>query len=144
MTEGILALVGAIVGAVIGILGTYIGAIKIQRKNWFQVAGKELRQAFLPELIALDPSSQKAIDPFEILRSAFKKHQGTVNEFEFFLPIEKRKDFREAWRAYYQSENGPNHPFLEQYSCHLGDVKKAQETRTLAMERIGRILEFTE
>ncbi len=63
--------------------------------------------------------------------------------FRLHLPKGKRHAFDSAWKEYchYDLEGGPNYPFLEQYAENTWD---GQPTKDLALQRINKLLEFSE
>lgn len=100
MTEAEATLVGALVGGTIGVVGTYFGALRIERIKIRYVVNNKLREAFAVELATL----QRADDKFNhiaLLESSFIKHQIAANEFTDFLTRSELCAFNKAWHKYY-------------------------------------------
>ena len=137
MTEIEAILWGAVIGGTIGIVGTYIGAIKLARINNKSLAGMRLREAFAPELAKLQHPERSGVAEFaEILERAFEKHQMAVNEFRFFLTGDELTSFNKAWREYYSypHEDKPN------FSKHM---MLSDEDIQNTIKEIEAILNFT-
>ena len=138
LTAGI---AGAIIGGVIGIIGTYIGAVRIANRQHLVEAGRRLRDAFQEELAILQASED--IEVCDLLKSAFKKHLIAVSEFKYILPKSKSIIFSQAWEQYHCHPELTHIQFLEQYST-IGSREQKNSNRKLAIERIKHILSFTE
>ena len=127
-------IISAIVGGIIGIIGTYMGSVRLSRINNKHLAGLRLREAFSIELSALQFSESKTEhEIITILESSFNKHYMAINEFRFFLNRCSLLSFNKAWDEYYKNPIGGNPPDFSQY---MGDIN-------LALTRINKILEFT-
>ena len=141
MTNTEATLLAAIIGGVIGIVGTYVGAILIANRDRRIDAGRRLREAFQDELATLKAPGE--IDALTLLESAFKKHLIAISEFNYRLPKCKRSAFDQAWQHYYCYPQQPFYPFLEQYTTTTGSMEQKKKNRNLAIERIEHILSFT-
>lgn len=134
MSLAIFTLAGAIVGATIGIIGTYFVAVRLARNHAKTLAGLRLRDAFAPEVVKLqhfvgeEPSGEIPC----ILEVAFEKHHMAANQFAFFLTKDETKSFTEAWRKYCTTKDQNKNNF-EQYLVAPDE----------AIDRIYAILEFT-
>ncbi|MGA2467807.1 MAG: hypothetical protein ABSH06_26100 [Thermodesulfobacteriota bacterium] len=91
MTNTEATLMAAIIGGVIGIVGTYAGAILIANRDRRIDAGRKFREAFQDELASLEvlPIPGEA-DAFDILNGPFKKHLIAISEFSCILSRCKR------------------------------------------------------
>lgn len=139
LTAGI---AGAIIGGVIGVIGTYIGAVLIANRQHLIEAGRRLREAFQEELAILQASED--IEVCDLLENAFKKHLIAVSEFKYILPKSKSIIFSQAWEQYHCNPQLTHIHFLEQYSTIGGSREQKNNNRKLAIERIKHILSFTE
>jgi hypothetical protein len=128
------AAVGLITG-VIGIIGTYSGAIRLNRRNNKVLAGMRLREAFARELALLQYTEGNSIvDVQHILKTAFEKHHMAVNEFRFFLACDELEAFNKAWREY------DDYPDFSEYIVLPATAKKDIQK---AIDRIEAIRKFT-
>jgi hypothetical protein len=116
MTETEATLVGALVGGAIGVIGTYFGALRIERIKIRYVVNNKLREAFAIELATLQRADEK-FNHISLLDSSFLKHQIAVNEFTDFLDRFELFAFNKAWHKYYnypkQIKNPLDGPFFE-------------------------------
>lgn len=140
MTNAEATLLAAIVGGVIGIIGTYLGAIRIANRRFLIDAGTKFREAFQGELATLEVPGD--IDAFTILQSAFKRHLIAISEFNRRLPKCKRAGYIQAWKDYHCHPEAHIH-FLEQYDTVTGSTEQREKNRVLAIKRIKHILSFT-
>lgn len=134
--------VGAILGGIIGVVGTYLGAVKIANRRFLIDAGTKLREAFNDELAAL--KAPEEIDALSLLEGTFKKHLIAISEFNRRLPECKRLAFNQAWQDYHCYPQPPFIHFLKQYTTRTGSMEQKKKNRNLAIERIEHILSFTE
>lgn len=129
-----IALIGGgftILGALIGL----IGADKLANRNAKRDAGRRLREAFAPELAALDPKVEKKdIDIETLLQTAFPKHHIAVIEFRSYLRGEKLNRFERAWKEYY--EVGGSVRFFDYYM--------GEKPHECFQTRVNNILKFTD
>lgn len=152
--------VGAVVGGVI--VGTANHFLtKSRDKEYraikeFNEAGKNLRNAFTPELAALrSPASDNPPDPYNLLFGAFERHRIAVTEFRRFLKGRTQRDFDIAWQKYYSyndTEDGeePNSPevkgeisfeYLIKYGPGWENIPE-KVCRKRAVDNIENILKF--
>lgn len=124
-----------VVGALIGALTTYYLAVHLARRTARLDAGRRLREAFVPELAALNPVNDLSrVNVEQFLLSAFPKHHAAAIEYQFHLDEKKREGFLIAWRAYH--EVGGSVRFFDYY---MGDQPYA-----VFQQRIGAILAYTD
>ncbi len=142
MTEVQATLIGALLGGIIGVVGTYLGAIRIANRRFLIDAGTRLREAFNDELASLKAPGE--IDALTLLESAFKKHLIAFSEFNRRLPKCKRPALNQAWQDYHCHPRPPFIHFLEQYTTRTGSMEEKKKNRDLAIERIEHILSFTD
>jgi len=133
-------LLGALLGGIIGVVGTYLGAIRIANKQFLIDAGTKFRAAFHDELATL--KAQEKIDAINILESAFKKHLIAISEFVRRLPRCKRATFNQAWENYY-CHPATKIQHLVQYDTVTGSTDQRKKNRELAIKRIEHILSFS-
>ena len=144
MTNTEATLLAAIIGGVIGIVGTYAGAILIANRNRRIDAGRKLREAFQDELVSLEVLPIPGeVDAFDTLNGASKKHLIAISEFSCALSRCKRSAFNQAWQQYHCYPEPPFTHFLEQYDTRTGSIEQRKKNRELAIERIKHILSFT-
>lgn len=136
LVSGGLGLIGVFVGSAI----TYWGAIRLARRNARREAGRRLREAFYPELAALDPATglKNGAEVESILREAWPRHHAAVSEFMVHLPPRKRQAFEEAWRQYHEVGGGIRF-YDYQYASSASD-----NPRNKFRERVDAILRFAE
>ena len=141
MTEteslALLAVAGTLLGATIGVLGTYFVSVRLARNHAKTIAKLRLRDAFMPELTKLQTSDDVGVAEIpNMLGAAFPKHQTAINEFRFFLNGNNLDAFDKAWREYHYDPNEITPKFI-QYSDEV------DPDRQVVMERIQAILDFT-
>jgi hypothetical protein len=124
----------SLLGVVFGSVLTYWCAVKLARRNARRDAGRRLREAFLPELAALDPVTGSTTDVEHLLREAWPRHHAAVAELMFHLSPNKRAALETAWRQYYEVGRS-----IRFFDYHSGDSPYDK-----FKERVGAILEFTE
>lgn len=114
----------------------------------FNSAAIKLREAFLPERMALYPAQFALKIPLHtFLAEAYEKHRTAVFNFADFLSNKRKKSFMNAWYTYYCHEDQRNEkglPFFEQYSCRGLIIEKEHEMKNLVKLRIESILAFAE
>lgn len=132
---------GAIIGGVIGVIGTYIGSIRISQQQRFVDAGRRLREAFHDEMATL--RSDRHVNAATLLEDAFKKHLIAVTEFSYVLPESKRSYYYHTWNDYCSIPDHPGATFFEQYLSGHGNIQDSENNVKLAIERINNILSFT-
>ncbi len=114
MTEteslAILAVVGTLLGAAVGVIGTYFVSIRLARNHAKTIAGLRLRDAFSPELARLQTSNAFGVTEIpDMLKAGLSKHQAAVNEFRFFLKGRNLKSFNQTWDKYKEDEDFVSH-----------------------------------
>ena len=123
----------------IGALITYWLAWELAKKTARQEAGRRLREAFEPELAALDPiTGQKTNNIEGLLKDAWPRHRAAVSELMFHLPLRKRAGLATAWRDYYHL--GGSICFLD-YCQNLSD--QTGNPRDRFRQKVEAILSFT-
>lgn len=143
MTDAVIGLIGTIIGGAIGVIGTYIGAVKVAQKQILMDAGRKLREAFQPELTILEGAGRQ-VNTIAILEAAFQKHSIAVNDFMYTLIGCKCKPsaFNQAWEQYHCTDNG-NNKLIHSLDQYGGFPSERDDNRKLAIDRINRILSFT-
>jgi hypothetical protein len=132
------ALIGTIVGAVLGGLIAFHFGKRLADQGHARQAAAAFAKAFLDELTRLQ--AKEDVDTHNILSPAFGKHQAAVQEFMFHLSESRQAELEDLWRTYYcHRETGI--PFLEQYA-DCGSLDKRNTMRQQATERIETILRF--
>jgi hypothetical protein len=125
-----------IAGALVGSLVTYWLASRLATVNARRDAGRRLREAFAPELAALDPAtSSKELNVEGLLGAAWPKHRAAVFELAFHLPQHQREGLERAWREYYFDAGGKT----RFYDYYIGE-----NARDKFRERVNAILRFTQ
>lgn len=137
----ITGIVSTILGGVIGVVGTYIGAVRIANRQRLLDAGLRLREAFQDEITLLQIGGN--IDACHLLECAFKKHLIAVSEFKYILPKRKRVAFDQAWQQYHCFQGPPYIHFLEQYNTVGGRMEQREKNRQTVIQRLNHILSFT-
>ncbi len=134
MDSIILGFACTLLGAAIGIAGSYLAGMKLARYHAKALAGQRLRDAFAPEVIKLKHliGEEPSNDFPDFLEASFDKHFMAVHEFAFFLSKQEAPCFTKAWQKYCTS-NDKNKIDFDQY---LGTPEEA-------MYRIHDILQFT-
>lgn len=138
----------ALLGVVVGSATTYCGALRLAKRDARREAGRRLREAFYPELAALDPAtgSKNGAEVESLLREAWPRHRAAVSEFMIHLPAARRQSFEVAWRKYYERGSG-----IRFYDYHMTGSStddpassSSGNPRERFMERVDAILRFTE
>lgn len=111
MTDIQATLVGAIIGGIIGVVGTYVGAIYISKKQNRTLASSKFRDAFTTTLAQLDLTQKhKGIhDPPRIdehLVAALHIQAEAIESYRFFVPKNKQPEYQKAWDDYYKTAQG--------------------------------------
>jgi hypothetical protein len=92
-----------LVGTLLGAFITYWFALRLAKTNARREAGRRLRDAFQPELTALNPvTGRKDLHIESVLQYARPRHNAAVLELQFHLPPEERASLQAAWRKYYE------------------------------------------
>ena len=142
MVEIIGTLLGVVFGGLVGYLVSSAESRRLARSN----AALQLRDAFKPELLALNPAhSKNSSDVPALLQAAFDRHRTAVFDFSWYLPSEEQARFNQAWRSYYAHEDLVDQdsiPFFEQYSTRGLDLGQTHEKKKLARSRIEAILDY--
>lgn len=124
-----------ILGALIGSIVTYWLSLQLAKAHARLEAGRRLREAFASEIAMIDPvGGNKDANVDFILRKAFERHRASVIEFSYYLYSEKKKEFLEAWRQYYEIGG----------SVSFNDYMMGERPRELFIERVHAVLSFTE
>jgi hypothetical protein len=77
--------------------------MELAKKTARQQAGPKVREAFEPELAALDPiTGEKTINIDGLLRAAWPRHRAAVSELMFHLPLRQSSGLERAWKDYYE------------------------------------------
>lgn len=111
-TEGISALLGALVGGFI----TYCFSLSLAEKQFQQLrqiskldakyaAAARFREAFAEELVALECDDLAYSDITDFLRKAYSKHARAVVEFQALLGQEERRALQCDWNYFRFGEN---------------------------------------
>jgi len=126
-----------ILGAAIGIVGSYFVAIRLARNHAKTIAGLRLRDAFAPEFIKLQTSEAFGLTEIpDMLKAAFPKHKMAVDEFMFSLKGKQLDAFDKIWREYYCDPDEETPKFI-QYCDEL------DPDHQIAIKRIQAIRKFT-
>ena len=130
-----------------GLVGFLIGnrlAIGRDKRNDFNRAADIFRNTFNEPLLLLNPQSfidKQGEDTYSKLEKNIIKQEKIALEFSQFLSKRKRKAFVRAWKEFCYDDNNHNIKFLEKYASH-GSVIKNQKARTVAFDRINKLMEF--
>ena len=125
-----------IAGALVGSFVTYRLALQLASVSARRDAGRRLREAFAPELAALDPAaSSKEPNVEGLLGAAWPKHRAAVFELAFHLPQDQREGLERVWREYYFDAGG----MPRFYDYYIGE-----NPRQKFLERVNAILTFTQ
>lgn len=105
----IAGIAGAIVGGTIGVVGTYLGAIKIYKRQEHNKAIINFYTVFEPTLAFLYLAkkhripSDKGISPADVdkfLRDAILNHAAAIEKFRPHISESKGTAYQEAWEKY--------------------------------------------
>lgn len=132
------ALIGTVIGAILGGLIAYHFGKKLADRQDYRRAAASLAQSFQDELIRLE--SREDIDTHKILAPAFLKHQKAVQEFMFHLSEKRQLELIALWHEYYCLEK-TDIPLIGQYMDSGSSVQR-EKLRELATQRIRRIMAF--
>jgi len=147
---------GILSGFCLGLIGSSFGgwlshrfAESRRRREEFEKAAIDFRNAFLPEMIYLKHNARVANagsskNLCEFLRHGYvHQHLSAFETFRMYLPPGDREKFEKAWKEYcqYDAPGEPESPFFEMYH---EDTWDGRPTRELALERINRLLSFAE
>jgi hypothetical protein len=133
--------------AIIGFLAGHFFAIGRARRKEFNEAANVFREAFIPELSAIkSPSFDETVQPvapYEILRTALKKHRTAYEIFRLSLQRCSQRKFDRVWHNYYTYDDTGEDAYehLVKYSSSFtGNSKK--ECKELAIANIEKLLKF--
>ena len=101
----------------------------------FNRAADKFREAFMQEMMVLDPDNTKEVKTVDILEKAFLKHKFAYIEFKHFLRCCELTRFNLAWHKCYYHDQW-QHPFPDQYIDKNG--------RQRAFQRFNKLLSFAE
>jgi hypothetical protein len=167
MSTEYIAAIGAIATVLAGFGGAALGAyfayktgmklvqkthkndVELMRRQEFNKAATDFRMAFIPEIVYLKHNAkvkgtESTNNLCEFLRSGYiSRHLVAFEAFRRHLPPGKQKEFDETWEEYchYDIEGEPKSPFFEQY---YEDIWEGQPTKDLALQRINKLLSFSE
>lgn len=141
-------------GAVIGGIISYFAAVRINRRQHFNVAAAEFRSAFIETKRLLDKNrlynlSTQYDDPvFDILNAHILNHERAKIRFSAFIHKNDLLAFDEAWDTYYSKSHGCDDYPLTDYACDK--CSKTNKPRPdaikqksqMALNRIKRLLYF--
>jgi len=128
-------IVGAILVGIIGVVGTYLGAVKIAKKNKRIEAGFNLYDSFRHTLRSLERAEN--FDTQDILNRSFGEQMKAAEHFRFFLTGRTLKGFSEAWDEY--KEKNSKQKYADQ-----GVKAEREPHREAALAAIYKILKFTD
>jgi len=138
LTASELALIAGgftVLGALIGSMVTYSFALRLASVNARREAGRRLREAFSPELAALNPiTGSKSLDVENLLQSAWPRHHVAVSELSFQLCKAERASLERAWHEYYVVGG----------SIRFFDYYMGENPRKKFQERVHAILKHTQ
>ena len=150
------ALLGAVVGALIGIVGTYKYSRRLLTAQKLIEIAADFRSAFVETKRLLDKRHfydlySNYYDPvYNILEKHISDQERAMIKFSSFVRDETLGGFNSAWAAYYsQSQDGADY-HLNDYSCercHKTDKtipNSLEQKRQLALDRIDRLLKFAD
>lgn len=124
-----------VLGALIGALVTYWLALQLAQKTARREAGRALREAFEPELAALDPEAgQDTINIEDLLKAAWPRHRAAVSELMFHLPSHHRIGLEKAWHDYYRA--GGSIRFFDYYINASGQTGNPRDRFRRKVEAI--------
>jgi hypothetical protein len=133
------AIIAAILGGVIGIFGTYFGAIRLANFNSKRIAGMRLRETFGLELAILRNPKGNFLNVAPIIESLFINQQMAVDEFRFFLTPKKLIAFNKVWGEYYNQKKQGIELFMYREWKYISDPSE----RDKAIKLIEDIIAFT-
>jgi len=148
MTQIIMHILDLIVGAIIGAVATYLGAVLIDSRNRKHFAAIELRKTFLPTLTWLRFTGKDKFGRISgRLVTDFDAHCIAVDHFSLYLRGKQLRNYNKAWLNYYghDAEKFPSFDksftqmqYFSKYDGHNGPNGCAK-----AIQNIEAILSFT-
>ena len=94
MTEAVAALLGALVG----IIGTYFFSLRLLKDQRRQEAASRFREAFAPEAAKCKAKGEFRIK--EVVAEALPRHEKAVILYEPFVKDSELMHFRSSWEKY--------------------------------------------
>lgn len=137
MTETIAAILGAIVGGVIGVAGAYFVALRTAQNSRRADANITFYEAFRKTIRDFQSTANPPTDPQRTLNSHIEEHRSAAFRFKFFLQEGERRLFITAWDEYYKK-------YKEQAFADDSGITKRSEKRQLALNLIYKLLEFAD
>lgn len=165
MTVECIAIIGAIATIIAGLGGSSLGAfcayktgmklvhktnenaVSLAKRQEFNRAATEFRNAFLPEIIFLThnakvPDIGASSELYELLRQGYiSRHLKAFEIFKDCLPTKEREDIDKAWEEYCNKESGQPHFFA--YAEPVNVAQKDKE-RTFYLAKLNDLLKFAE
>ena len=149
--EVAIGVIGTCLGAIIGIVGTYLVAIRIAHRQDFNKAAAIFRSAFIEEKRLLsqrhtyDVVTKKGV--YDILKAAIIRHEKAMIRFREYLTEREKRCFDKAWKEYY-SEGEANYCLCDyetKFDEKTGkpDLEFEKGLMKLALTRIDELLKFT-
>jgi hypothetical protein len=128
-----------VIGALIGILPTYFGAVLIAKKNRRLDANATLYEAFHETLMSIEKQNLNTTETDSLVRKDIEKQISAVQRFKFQLNKRDRAAFLAAWEAY-------EHDCRAAKFTALGpeDRSRREKARNLALYRLYNILRFAD
>ena len=141
----IIMLVGSFTTLLGVIMGHYLSGSR-ERRNIFNAAAEQFRNAFWPEIEFLDKkflvdraSVNATRRSCDVLLDAVGSHQKAIFVFSDYLGCINKYRFKKAWNKY--CKGGSNrHYFAEEYPCENEFQQSFSEDK--ALKRINEILKF--
>jgi hypothetical protein len=124
-----------IVGALIGAVATYFGAVLIAKKNRRLDANAVFYEAFRKAIRDFQSRANPPTEPQHTLSYHIEDHRAAAYRFRFFLKKAERQRFMAAWEKYYQDYQ--NNKFADN-----GEQEKRREKIQLALDHIYNLLTF--
>jgi hypothetical protein len=151
MRQVISHILDIIVGAFIGAIATYLGAVKINKRNSRNIAAIELRKAFLPTLTWLKFTGEDKFGRISNrLATDFDAHSIAIDQFSIYLSGEQLRNYNQAWLNYYGHDaekfncfdkSFTHMQYFSKYDGHDGHGKS--NGRDMAIQNIEALLAFT-
>ena len=132
---------GAIIGGAIGIIGTYLGTVKITKRQEFNKAADIFRADFIDEIFMLRKNiiSGDTFISNIITDSIYIRHEKSKIIFESFLTNKELSGFNKAWEDY---KNCENNFFLSNQSYHPADISNRKEFSRFYLNHIEILLNY--
>lgn len=145
-------IISTIVGVAAGSAITWFGAIDLAKRQLFNAAAFKFISAFTDEISIIKSENPYSAEykVFNVLKSAFGKHNAAVVEFRFFLEQKSIPGFDKTWQEYREpcKKYGNNWPNPERNQLnHLTDYistndKEERMARRLAIYRIDKLMSY--